>query len=177
MFGTQPMSHLSHFTQESHISPTSPQMWITLVYKGVDNCMQRLRYAGSVRLSPSVDRLWTNRLTGAEESTHGCAQTCHSCVRPSSPRRISTGAHIPRGSRSTARAHARPHSARPIAPPVHSFPSPYDDDYLKNYMDPHNDYALPAVDRSRTLGVRGPCACPREHARTYPRITVQGGHE
>ena len=177
MFGNRLMSHPSRSAQKPHISPTSPQMWITPVYKAVDNCIWVVRFAGSVRLSPSVDRLWTNHLTDGQASPLRCAQSGGSCARQRSARGISTGTHTPRGTRSTVRAHARSHLLRPITPPVHSFPNPYDDYYLKNSIDPANDYALPAVDRSRTLGVLGRCTCPREHPRTYSRISVKGGHE
>ena len=179
MFGHQLMSHPSRSAQESHISPTSPQMWITPVYKGVDNYVWGVRFAGSVRLSPSVDRLWTNRVNGVVSTTSRCAQSGASCVRRRSTGWISTNTHTPAGRRSTVRTHARSRTSRWIAPLVHSFPNPYDDYYFKNFIAPHNAYALPAVDRSRTLGVPGPFSRsdPRPDLPPDPRTSVEGGHE
>ena len=173
MFGTAPMSHLSHFTQESHISPTSPQMWIMAVYKGVDNCTSRVRFAGSVRLSPSVDHLWTNRASGVRSFATHCAQSDDSCVRHRSGRRSSTGTHRPTGRCSTTRAHARVRTSGSAAPLVHSFPSPDDYYYFLHSICPHDDNTLPAVDRSRTLGFPGSIACTDVNQRT----SVRGGHE
>ena len=183
MFGLQLMSHPSRSAQDSHISPTSPQMWIMPVYKGVYNYLQAVRFAGSVRLSPPVDPLWTNRIVDGEPVASRCAQSGGSCVRDRSPWRVSTGTHTPHGMLSTVRTHARSGTSRPIEPLVHSFPSPYDDYYFKNSVTPHNDNALPAVDRSRTLGSPGPVTYSREHPharmppRPHPHTSVQGGHE
>ena len=173
MLSTGPMSHLSHLTQESHISPTSPQMWITAVYKGVDNCTSRVRFAGSVRLSPSVDHLWTNRASGVRSFATHCAQSGGSCVRHGSGRRSSTGTHRPTGRCSTTRTHARARTSGCAAPLVHSFPSPDDYYYFLHPLCPHDDNTLPTVDRSRTLGFPGSIARTDVDQRT----SVRGGHE
>ena len=177
MFGHRLMSHPSRSAQESHISPTSPQMWIKAVYKGVDNSFTAVRFAGSVRLSPSVDRLWTNSATAVGIVSSRCAQAGGSCVRHRFTRRISTNTPRSTGGRSTARAHAPSSSSRWISGRVHSFPNTYDDYYLFPSLSSDNDYALLAVDRSRTLGVPGSVICPRTRPYPYARISVKGGHE
>jgi len=56
------VSHPSHSyqtTQRSRLSPLCPQVWMSAVYKAVYKQMGSARIVEYVRLSPSVDALWT----------------------------------------------------------------------------------------------------------------------
>lgn len=71
----------SHTSPQPQISPSSPQMWMEHVYKGVDNSHLSVRFGVSVRLSPSVDHLWMKfgQLPGSPG--HCCAYSRGLCGR------------------------------------------------------------------------------------------------
>ena len=153
MTPSNPPSQSSRSSHLSRLSPRSPQMWTKPVYKGVDNRVLSVRFAASVRLSPSVDLLWTGSALGAGATHCRCAYRAARCARPTTNRCSSTPLHSLGAPTSTPTPHLECRLPRGHRVIVHTFPNTYDDDYIYSSPHSHTRSELPAVDDSRTLAL------------------------
>ena len=147
-------SHTSHehlTAQMTRISPVSPQMWMSAVNNHVDKGRISVRNAVYVRLSPSVDHLWTAPHRSRHSSAADCGETSYVCARPRPARRRSPVVHHGPGRACTSSPQATIPGLRRQPTLLHSFPNTYDDYYLRNLITIHIDCAEPVVDNSRTL--------------------------
>lgn len=161
---------VSRGTRPSHLSPTSPQLWIRHVNKRVDKPSMSVRFGKKVRLSPFVDYLWTKIDTQRLSLAHECVHPGSSCVRPHGQRPHSTTVHDRVGIPHTPSPQGENRELRGSRGVIHTFPSTYDDDYLDTSFNLHNDITRPVVDHSRNLST------PMAHTSRTTK-TLEGGHE
>ncbi len=123
-------SHTSHRFRATHISPVCPQVWMLPVNKGVYNSNIRVPFGRSVRLSPYVDYLWMKPRSAATCSHPICGWPTSLCAYSRRRCQSCTSLHNRTGCGSTP--HPQPHGPklRPTRRHIHTFPSPYDDDYI-----------------------------------------------
>lgn len=159
---SSPPQQRSHVARPSQLSPTSPQLWIKGVNKPVYNRGLTVRFATKVRLSPSVDHLWTDLALNTYTLQDRCVYLQAVCAHIT--RQASSSPFIHRGGARTPThsPQAKTRGLREIKHLIHTFPSTYDDDYLHRLMNPHTNNEAPTVDDSRTL---------------MHHTTFEGGHE
>ena len=154
MSPTNLSSQSSRSSHTSRLSPRSPQLWMKPVNKVVDNQAKRVRFAASVRLSPSVDRLWTvSELVIAARHVR-CANRAYECARSTNGHHSSTSLHRagPTGSTTTPHLGCTPQRGQQVF--VHTVPNTYDDDYTYRSPYSHITSELLTVDDSRTLALK-----------------------
>lgn len=145
-------AHSSQQTHSPHLSPSSPQLWISAVNKAVDKSLDGARFAPNVRLSPHVDHLWTGNASPATTAPLICGHIHPSCAQPSMTHSPSTRTHNRGDTSPTHSPQSKMASLRGLNALVHTFPRTYDDDYLLISMDPETNNGISGVDDSRTLG-------------------------
>ena len=153
MSPSNPSSQSSRSSHFARLSPRSPQMWTKPVYKGVDNWLFGVRFAASVRLSPSVDRLWTDSALANRTTGRRCEYRGALCARPTNTRHSSTSPHSLGAPASTPTPHLECRLPRGHRGLVHTFPNAYDDDYIYRSPHSHTTSELTPVDDSRTLAL------------------------
>jgi hypothetical protein len=168
--------HRSHVARVAQLSPTSPQLWITPVYKHVNNQRGAVLFAGNVRLSPSVDHLWTGTTPGRMQHTSRCGQVRLSCEQPDGVTSSSPAIHHNHGSVPTRSPQTKIQGLRAVQALIHTFHTTYDDDYIDRSMSSHTNNDTTAVDDSRTLSTLGSSTGVdgTTHAKT---AKYKGGHE
>jgi len=135
-------SHPNHpklSNQSCVLSPSSPQMWMLGVNKGVDNCVLDVRFAVSVHLSPPVDEMWTISSHTPHETHHRCGEIAPAWGHVQPRRRSSPTTHTSPACPHTG--HPQPTSVISGEPSrvVHMIHTAYDDDYLSSPLNPpHN---------------------------------------
>lgn len=144
-------SHKHRCPHSSRISPVSPQMWIMTVDNNVDNPYSGVRIASNVRLSPSVDQLWTTGDVAHPRTTRACGYTAPCCARILVRSPLSTPVHTTRSRPCTRSPHVHRRLSWGEHGLIHTFPTTYDDDYLENSMTMHTATQRSPVDHSRTL--------------------------
>jgi hypothetical protein len=122
-------SHTSHRLRATHISPVFPQVWMVPVNKGVYNSDTHVLFGRSVRLSPYVDYLWMKPLSTATHSHSICGWPARLCAYSQRRCQSYTSLHNRTCRGSTPHPQSHGPKLRPTRRPIHTFPSPYDDDY------------------------------------------------
>jgi hypothetical protein len=136
-------SHTYHRNLSSLLSPRFPQMWMQVVYKGVNKKRSSVRFVSSVRLSPPVDYLWTETPLGSTHHHRMCGQTTASCGLNSNDYPPSPTTH-----NLTTELHTHRPQPEPFVPGgnigvVHTVHNTYDDDYLSQSPSKPHDLRTP----------------------------------
>ena len=168
--------HRSHVARVAQLSPPSPQLWITPVYKHVNNLRRGVRFARNVRLSPPVDDMWTEICAYPMQQTSRCGHPLRSCAQTKHAPTSSPTIHHNPGSGHTHSPQTHITGLRVIRALIHTFHTTDDDEYIHRSMNPHTNNDTATVDDSRTVSTRG--SSPSVKGSTHLKTTkYKGGHE